>query len=143
VLLLSLVCACAHSSGPNLSSAQRGYPMNGYTFGSLPPRAPEQVEVLFGGSAPACPHTEIATVVYDSMKDGKMTSETVALDGLREQAAHLGATGIYKVELIAGATVGHGFAGSGLFMGAAGQETGARAVAFVCPLIADTPRSES
>lgn len=138
-LLLLPLLACAHASGPRFSPAQHFYPLNGFVPGSIPPRAPEQVEVLFGEAVPRCLRTEIATLVYDSMRDGKMTSETVALDGLREQAAHLGATGIYRVELVHGATMGSGFGGSGLFMAAAAQETGARAVAFVCPELAGTP----
>lgn len=133
-LTATLLCGCARQS----------YPMNGYRAGELPERHRDAVELIFGERAPGCEHTEIAVVMYDWMKDGILTSETIALNGLRKEAARLGADGVYKIELVQGGTVVQGvgtgnttFTGptassTGVFAASAVKETGARGIAYSC-----------
>jgi hypothetical protein len=86
----------------------------------------------------------MGVIVYDSAKDGAFTSEEVALQGIRERAADLGASGVYKLERMEGAVVGMaqsvgqattvGSTTTGMVTGfsAAGKEVGLRAVAYLC-----------
>lgn len=124
--------------------ARQSYPMNGYRPGALPARPGEAVELVFGERSPACEHTDIAVVLYDWMKDGILTSESVALAGLRKEAGRLGADGVHQIELVQGGTVTQGLGTSnttvvgntassnGLFTSASAQEVGARGVAYHC-----------
>jgi hypothetical protein len=106
--------------------------------------------VILDDRAPPCEHRDVGTIVYDWARDGVFTSAQRALDGVVEEAAQLGASGIYRVEYSAGAVIGQGFAfgnatstgnsafGSTASMTASGQEMGARAIAFVCSMPSET-----
>lgn len=118
------------------SAAVRFYPQPGVNPESRQLASEESVVVLLGRDVPNCDLTELGTLSYDWARDGIFTSETVVIDGLREYAAELGATGIYKVEITGGGVAGTGSmvatgtGGVGFF--GAGQEVGGKAVAYVC-----------
>ena len=96
---------------------------------SRPSTKAELVEVLMeNGQKPTCAYDEMGTIVYDWAGDGVFTTAERALEGIREKAADIGASGIYKLESTTGATVGQAMFGTV----AVGSEVGLKAVAFAC-----------
>jgi hypothetical protein len=130
--------------------ATKFYSANDFHEGALPERTTSEIQVILGDQMPKCQYTEIGTIIYDWARDGIFTSQSVALDGTIAKAAHLGASGIYKIRTSTGATVGM-VSGSGSFaVASAGSEVGIEAVAFVCdpsgkmqPLAGEIPTAEA
>lgn len=110
----------------------RLYPRNGFFRGALPPRVPDSVTVLFGDEVPRCTIVPLGVITYDAARDMRTTSQSVALDGLREYAAELGASGIYQVTFSNGPVTGMGTSVLGVAVASAVQEVNASGTAFAC-----------
>lgn len=126
-------------------NASTYYPRREFMNLSKPSTEPELVEVLMEeGQTPSCPYNDMGTIVYDWARDGVFTTEHRALEGIREKAAEIGASGIYKLQSTTGAIVGQGV---GTAVGptaygvvSVGSEVGLKAVAYTC--ISPSPRQQ-
>lgn len=123
-VVLLLLTACTERAGTFYSSG-------GFEQGSLPPRRPEEVQVVLNG-VPPCPYRELGSIMYDAMRDGITTSQNVAIEGGRQIAAKLGASGIYRIEMSPAGVTGVGTTVGGLALSGSGIEFNLRAIAYVC-----------
>src|SRR5690349_5020065 len=91
--LLVVVLPCAAGCNPSTF-----YPRRAFMNAERPSIDPESVEVLTEkDQAPTCAYEEMGTIVYDWARDGVFTTADRALKGVREKAADIGASGIYKL----------------------------------------------
>jgi len=107
-------------------------------------RSVKEIVVYFDDSEPSCPFRDVAVLSYDWARDGIMTSQDIALKGLRRRAAKMGASGIRAVEMIPGANVSmalvngqatassNSVSASAVGYGVKVKEFGARGVAYYC-----------
>lgn len=78
------------------ATPQSYYPKAGFVVGSIPPNEVHRVQVYLKEDAPRCNVREIATLRYDGLSDGVFTSQDAAIASIRQQAADLGAHGVYR-----------------------------------------------
>ena len=95
----------------------------------------DSVHVLLEGEIPKCKYVIIGTILYDWTKDGVVTSKTTAIEGARQKAATIGASGIYQLIFEPSRISSSGSVSVGGVVGSSSvsvDEFGLKATAYFC-----------